>query len=174
MVEWSSVGAKGPELYLEGTVFKFSTRRDTTIMERILWPLLATLVLGGCATSTVEKRKEERAAAYAKLSPEFKTAVDVGELKVGMPIDAVYVAWGKPSQIVRGESSSGATTTWLYYGTQLVEYRYWSYGPYWHGSAYYCSPYPAYDYYPRSYVRAEVVFQNGLVSSWRTLPRAAY
>jgi hypothetical protein len=143
-------------------------------MERILWPLLAALVLSGCATSTIEKRKQERPAAYDKLSPEFKAAVDVAELKLGMPVDAVYMAWGKPSQILRGESSGGATTTWLYYGTQLVEYRYWSYGPYWYGSPHYCSPYPAYDYYPRSYVRAEVMFQNGLVSSWRTLPRSPY
>ena len=34
--------------------------------------LLATLLLTGCATSTVQSRKQERAAAYAALTPELQ------------------------------------------------------------------------------------------------------
>jgi hypothetical protein len=32
-------------------------------------------------------------------------------------MDAVYIAWGKPSQVLQGESSQGSTITWLYTGT---------------------------------------------------------
>ena len=68
---------------------------------------------------------------------------------------------------MQGESAGGPTTTWVYYGTEMAEYRYWAYrrssiGPY-----YYSSPSPAYDWYPRRYLQAEVMFQFGVVTSWR-------
>jgi len=128
-------------------------------------------LLSGCAThKTPEVRKQERAAAYASLSPEFQSLVDQGQIKVGMPMDAVYIAWGKPSQAAQGESTQGPLTTWLYYGTTFEEYRYWGSRPY--ASPYYGpSPTLERDYVPRQYVRAEVTFAHGVVSSWRTFPR---
>ena len=139
--------------------------------------LLASLVLCGCA-STVESRRKERASAYASFDPEYRMLVDQGRIKVGMPMDAVYIAWGKPSQIVHSESSAGQTVTWLYHGTYLQEYRYWSYSPwFYHGyypHAYYGSPMLDYDYIPHHYVRAEVTFNDGLVKQWRTLPQSRY
>ncbi len=138
--------------------------------------LLAGLVLCGCA-STVESRRKEKPAAYAELAPEFRPLVDAGRIKVGMPMDAVYIAWGKPSQTVHSESSSGETVTWLYNGTYLQEYRYWSYQPFFYGGYRpysYAAPYLDYDYVPYNYVRAEVVFQDGVVKQWRTLPQAPY
>jgi hypothetical protein len=125
--------------------------------------------LVGCATSTIQTRKQERVAAYGALSPEFRSAVDKGEIRTGMNMDAVYIAWGKPSQVFAGESSAGPTTTWLYFGTQMAEYRYWAYYRNLYGPYYYGAPLLAYDFYPRSYVRAEVQFENGLVKSWRSL-----
>lgn len=134
--------------------------------------LLAPLILFcGCATSTVDKRKQERYGAYSQLSPEARSLVDQGKIKVGMSMDAVYIALGKPSQILSGESSGGSTTTWLYHGTYLESHRYWSYRSVHYGSRCYAEPRLEYDYYPRSYVRAEVVFENGLVKEWRSLPQ---
>jgi hypothetical protein len=138
--------------------------------------LLASLLLGGCA-STIESRRKERTSAYASLDPEFRALVDQGRIKVGMPMDAVYIAWGKPSQIIQSESSGGQTVTWLYHGTYLQEYRYWSYSPWaYHGyyPYYYSSPMLDYDYIPHHYVRAEVTFEDGLVKQWRTLPQGRY
>jgi len=136
--------------------------------------LLCVVFLSGCATtSTVEKRKQERYDVYSKLSPEFKALVDQGKIKVGMPMDVVYLAWGKPSQVIQGESSEGQLTTWLYYGTTFEEYRYWAYRPS-YSHYYYPSPTLERDYVPRNYVRAEVVFENGVVKSWRSMPRAPY
>lgn len=120
----------------------------------------------GCATtSTIESRKQERVAAYAALSPEFKSLVDGGQIRKGMSEDAVYIAWGRPAQILQQEDQSGAATIWLYEGGWMEETRYW------YGRRY---PRLEHDYQPRSYVRAEIVFVDGRVVSWRTLPQPVY
>jgi hypothetical protein len=123
--------------------------------------VLALLALTGCATSSIESRRRERSAGYATLAPEVKSLVDQGQIRRGMTQDAVYIAWGKPSQVLQQEDQRGAITTWLYHGSYLEETRYWPYR----------ARVPANDYDIRSYINAEVVFQNGAVSSWRTLPK---
>lgn len=137
-------------------------------MKRIASFLFVALFAAGCATSTVDKRKHERSSAYAALSPEMRSLVDQSQIKVGMPMDAVYIAWGQPSQIATGESNSGTATTWIYTGTGWQEHRYWNYR-YYPGGRYhaYPTPYLDYDYVPYSYPAAEVVFENGVVKSWR-------
>jgi hypothetical protein len=125
----------------------------------------------GCAT-TVETRKEQRYGAYSSLTSEQKLAVDLGQIKVGMPMDAVYIAWGKPNQTLTSETASGTQVHWLYAGTYLQSYTHWSYpSPYspFHHS--YFGPELAHDYVVLSYIRAEVIFEGGLVKQWRTLPR---
>jgi hypothetical protein len=136
--------------------------------------LLSVLLLAGCATGSVETRRQERMTAYTALTPEQKDAVDHGKIKVGMSMDAVYIAWGKPSQILTSESSEGSTVTWLYHGTYLEEHRYWTYRGYYHRDRYYTSPHLSYDYYPRGYISAEVQFACGLVKEWRSLPQPGY
>ena len=82
----------------------------------------AALLVGGCASSSIEKRREERIQTYSSLAPEDKAMVDLGQIKVGMTMDAVYIAWGKPSQILLGETSDGQQTTWIYHGTHVEPY----------------------------------------------------
>ena len=123
--------------------------------------LVAAAFLTSCATtSTIGSRKQERASAYAALSPEFKSLVDTGQIRRGMTEDAVYIAWGKPAQVLQQEDQNGAATIWLYEGGWMEETRYWT-----------CRWYPVTDYQPRVYVRAEIIFVNGTVDSWRTLPQ---
>jgi len=118
-------------------------------------------------------------SAYTALKPEFQQLADQGRIIVGMPNDAVYIAWGKPSEVIRGQSANGATETWRYYGTCARPYQYWDYGPFdrrnpsfvgTHGSEYenynYPVPHLENDYYPQRYLRAEVTFQNGIVEDW--------
>lgn len=151
-------------------------------MRAVAFVILAALLITGCATpSTVETRKQERAAAYAELSPEMRALVDQGQIKVGMPEDAVYIAWGAPSQVERSASATGATTTWIYSGTGYQEHRYWRYPYYGHyGGRYghygYIHPLPTldYEYVPYRYTAAEVVFDNGLVKSWRHVTPPPY
>ena len=133
--------------------------------------LALTLLLVGCATTnTFEKRRGERMAAYNTLSPDFKTAVDHGQIKVGMPEDAVYIAWGPPAQILRSGSEQGEVTRWLYTGSYMEEYRYWT-GSRGRG---FPSSRLQYDYIPRDYVSAEVVFSGGVVKSWTMKPQPTY
>ena len=135
--------------------------------------LLLALFTAGCATSTVNKRKQERYSAYASLSPELRGLVDQSQIKVGMPMDAVYIAWGKPSQVATGQSSNGKTmTTWIYTGTTWHEHRYWNYRQNYYGHGRYGypqTPYLDYEYVPSSYVAAEVVFEEDVVKSWRNI-----
>jgi hypothetical protein len=135
--------------------------------------LAAFILLGtGCATSTIEKRRNERSAAYQSLAPETRSLVDQGQIAIGMPMEAVFIAWGKPSQVFTGQNErGGTTTTWVYTGTAWQEYRFWNYrmrgayGRY----GYTPEPFLDYDYVPRSYQSAEVVFENNVVKSWKNL-----
>lgn len=130
-----------------------------------LIPLLLVLLLAGCATGNpIESRKKEHAAVYNSLSPEFKTLVDQGRIGVGMTTDAVQISWGSPDQVLQNGSKDGVFTTWVYRGSFLEDTRYWG------GRRY---PYLGHDYQPRTYVSAEIVFANGVIKSWRTLPQPA-
>ncbi|MDW8310326.1 MAG: hypothetical protein RMK20_13210 [Verrucomicrobiales bacterium] len=124
---------------------------------------LLVLCIAGCATTNpIEARKQERAAAYAALPPETRALVDAGQIRTGMSEDAVYIAWGRPHQIAQQQDANGLVTVWIYEGGWMQETRYWS-G--WR------RPRLERDYFPRTYVRAEVVFRDGRVVSWRTLPQ---
>jgi outer membrane protein assembly factor BamE (lipoprotein component of BamABCDE complex) len=133
--------------------------------------MAVAVVLTGCKSSTVETRRAERPDAYAALQPDQRQLVDQGQIKVGMSEDAVYIAWGKPAQVVTSEDQSGRTTTWLYHGSVLEENRYWSYREVSRDGRVYLERYLDRDYNSRDYVSSEIVFQNGVVLRWRTLPR---
>lgn len=123
-------------------------------------------VLAGCVTpSTVESRIQERRAAYDAFSPEVRQLADAGRIRPGMDFDAVYIAWGKPDEVLASGDQRGEFVTWVYRGAFLEETRYWV------GRRF---PHLAHDYESRSYVRAEIVFFEGKVKSWRTLPQPAY
>ncbi len=69
-------------------MFRLEIKRPP--MKTFLLPLLlAAFALGGCATSSVDSRRTERRAAFDALPPETKSAVDQGQVKVGMSMDAV-------------------------------------------------------------------------------------
>lgn len=135
--------------------------------------LLAMLfATAGCATKpTVETRRQERSAAYEALSPEQKKLVDEGQIKVGMNEDTVYIAWGKPAQVLQSEDTNGHVTTWLYQGTTTDEYVGWRYvelaGP--NGPRF--ARRLDRDFNSRDYVSAELVFRDGQLQSWRTLAK---
>jgi hypothetical protein len=124
--------------------------------------VLAAAMLSGCATTTIQSRKQERYAAYSALSPEMRDAVDRGTIKVGMPMDAVYIAWGSPSQTTSGGNANGEVTTWLYDASYLATSTYIG----WRRTYY--------AYTPINYVRAQVDFANGIVKQWHTFAAPPY
>ncbi len=146
--------------------------RGVVMSVRALFTILAVGLLAvGCQTSTVESRRAERASAYAALPPEIKALVDQGQIKVGMSEDAVFIAWGPPSEVLHAESSGGRTTTWQFHSTVMQETRYWAYREVYRGNQQFLERYLERDYDPQTYVKAEIIFTNGVVKEWRTLPR---
>lgn len=139
-------------------------------------PLIVLLLALGCATkSTIETRRTEKISAYQALTPDQQATVDAGQVRVGMSSDAVYIAWGKPSEVLESEDSSGHYVTWRYYGSWLQENRYWAYREVNGGRhGVYLERYLASDYTPRDFVRSEIVFKEGKVLSWRTLPKPTH
>jgi hypothetical protein len=131
------------------------------------------LFLAGCATSTIESRRAEKMGAYTSLSADEQRLVDEGQIKIGMSADAVYIAWGPPSEVLESEDpQQGRITTWRYYGSWMQESRYWAYRETRRGEAdLYLERYLVTDYQPRDYVRAEIHLDKGKVISWRTLPK---
>lgn len=146
-------------------------------MKLSLLLLAAALLLSSCATSSIESRKKQRYQAYSELTPEQRAAVDSGQIKVGMTMDAVFVAWGKPHQVVSAETPAGAQTIWLYGDTYLHGHTYWGYRgfhPYRGRYGGYYGPTLQHEYIPVGYVKAEVVFEKGVVKQWRTLPSPGF
>ena len=133
------------------------------------------VLMAGCSTSTIESRKKERAAAYSALTVEEKELVDRGQIQTGMSRDTVYIAWGPPSQILQNQTgNAGVQTVWLYEGTTMQETRYWTFRQVPYRGHLFLERYLDRDYDPRAYVSAEIVFVDGKVASWRTLPRPTY
>ena len=137
--------------------------------------LLSFLLLASCATkSTIEMRRQEKFSAYDALPADQKAMVDAGQIRVGMSADTVYIAWGKPNEILESEDpQQGHLVFWRYYGSWLQENRYWAYREVNHGrrGGAYLERYLTSDYSPRDYVRSEIVLKEGKVISWRTLPK---
>lgn len=142
-------------------------------MKRFFILGLAAVLLTGCA-STIESRKKERYNSYSELSPEQRATVDAGQIKVGMTKDAVYIAWGKPQQVLTSESQAGRNEVWVYLGSYLQSYGYWGFRPFYGPYGYYQGPYFYHDYLPVAYAKAEVIFEKDVVKQWRTLPQPYY
>jgi hypothetical protein len=129
----------------------------------------AVLLLTGCMSSSVASRTKERPAAYAALPPDIKSLVDSEQIRVGMSEDAVYIAWGKPAQVLQSETERGAQTVWQYWGGWMEETRYWAYREVGRGGETCLERYLIHDYEPRTYLRAELVFVAGRLKEWHTL-----
>ena len=67
--------------------------------------------------------------------------------------------------MLQQEDQRGLVVFWLYHGGWLEETRYWPHN---------YSRMPVTDYQPRTYISAEITFLNGVVDSWRTLPKPTY
>ena len=127
--------------------------------------LLATAVVTAC--STVGTRKSERADAYNELSARYRALVDEGFIDVGMNTNAVYIAWGKPYQIMRVDFPSGERTVWVYTGAASEQVPSWQYRP---RSSPYSARTGSYDRTTTTILRRRtngwVSFENGTVVSF--------
>jgi outer membrane protein assembly factor BamE (lipoprotein component of BamABCDE complex) len=135
--------------------------------------VMAVWITAGCTTkSTVLTRKKERAGIYAGLAADDQALIDQGQIKVGMSPDAVYIAWGTPAQVLESDAGDGHVTTWLYQGNTTDEYLFWNFRevPRRDGTVF-LDRFLDRTYDFRSYVSAELIFRDGRLASWRTLPK---
>lgn len=95
----------------------------------------SAFIFTGCETT--ENRIAGHPDIFNTLSPRDQALVREGKIRSGMPVNAVWLAWGSPEQKTNGEMRGRVTETWIY--TQSTV------GPY--GSAYY----PYYGYGPGFY-----------------------
>ena len=133
--------------------------------------VLSALFAAGCASSTVESRRTERMAAYSALPADQRALVDQGQVRVGMNQDAVYIAWGAPQQKTQSEDGGGLSETWVYHGSTLDTYNYWTFRERTDRQGrVYLDRVMETDRQIHSYVSAEITFTDGQVKSWRTYP----
>ncbi|MFT6619936.1 MAG: hypothetical protein ACKVHO_15645 [Verrucomicrobiia bacterium] len=144
-------------------------------MSRICFLFIGAIMFVGCVTSTVEKRRTERWGAYSGLTAAHKSLVDQGEIEAGMTEDAVYIAWGEASQVLRSGDRKGNVTTWLYEETTNdTHYRWRTYQLTRDDGTRYLDRrmVPITEF--RDYVSAKLVFKDGALERWEMLPRPAH
>ena len=69
------------------------------------------------------------------------------------------------------DTAEGALTTWQFHGAWMQETRFWTYREVNKDNTTFLERYLERDYNPRDYVKAEIIFLNGVVKQWKTLPR---
>jgi len=129
------------------------------------------LVVSSCAVPSTQSRISSNGGMYSKLSPEHRRLVASGQISEGMSKDAVYLAWGTPGQVFKGERDGIRKERWVYsrsrpvpttsfgmgYGT-YPRYSRWGYnGCVYHG-------FPDTAYIPETV--ATVIFVGDKVESW--------
>jgi hypothetical protein len=151
----------------------------------------SAIILTGC--STTESRISEHPDIYQSLSPRDQELVSRGQIRVGMPENAVWLAWGSADQKAAGAMRGRSTETWVYTQTSTYGYGYpyygYGYGPGFgfgagfggvfrthHGGRFAFFGDPFYDPFYYSYIPPSVsypyktvTFSNGRVVSFQYL-----
>lgn len=87
-------------------------KRQTLSKALICGISASALFLAGC--STTETRISEHPEIFQSLSPHDQALVSRGQIRSGMPQNAVWLAWGAPDQKSVGEMRGRSTETWIY------------------------------------------------------------
>src|SRR5262249_32688484 len=66
----------------------------------------------GCATT--QSGVSNNPQLYPRLSATAQALVNQGQIRRGMTVDAVWLAWGIPEQKIPGDMHGGAGETWVY------------------------------------------------------------
>jgi hypothetical protein len=117
------------------------------------------LIFSGCATTG--GRISQHPEIYQSLSLGDQALVSQGQIRAGMTMDAVWLAWGKPDQKIPNMIDGRATETWVYlrYETPPSYGGPYAYGPF------------DWSYIPPKFVHPwrAVTFANGRVVFFRYL-----
>ena len=152
-----------------------STLIDSLWRERMIKPMerraasialtfgIATcaFMIAGCATTGA--RISNNPEIYRRLSATDQALVSQGQIRAGMTMDAVWLAWGTPDQKIPSERHGRPTETWMYirYDTPYPSYG----GPYYYGPFDWSYIPPKFPYPAKG-----VTFSNGRVVFFQYLP----
>ncbi len=119
-----------------------------------------TLVFSGCATT--ERRISQHPEIYQRLSARDQSLVSQGQIRAGMTMDAVWLAWGTPDEKIPDNIGDRPSETWLYLRYQT---------PPSYGSPYYYGPFD-WSYIPPKFPYASrgATFSNGKVVFFQYVP----
>jgi len=119
-----------------------------------------TLIFTGCATT--EARISQHPEMYQRLSSRDQSLVSQGQIRPGMTMDAVWLAWGTPDQKIPANVGDGRGETWVYLRYET---------PPSYGGPYYYGPFD-WSYIPPKFVYPSrgVTFSNDKVVFFRYLP----
>jgi hypothetical protein len=119
----------------------------------------AALFLTSCGTPGA--RISQHPEIYQSLSPRDQGLVSQGQIRPGMNVDAVWLAWGTPEQKIPGPMRDAETWVYVRYTTPFPSY----------GVPYYYGPFD-WSYIPPKfpYPSKGVTFSKGKVVFFRYLP----
>jgi hypothetical protein len=86
-----------------------------------LYPM-ALLVLALAACDTFERRSQEHAATFERLTPEEREKLKRGVIEIGNTPEMVYIALGRPDEKHETTTAAGNDTVWIY-NTYHQEYE---------------------------------------------------
>ena len=123
---------------------------------------IAATVLLFTSCGTTGQRISQHPEIYQRLSPRDQALVSQGQIRLGMTMDAVWLAWGIPEQKIPGYGRGHPTETWVYLRYET---------PPSYGGPYYYGPFD-WSYIPPKfpYPSKGVTFSNGRVVFFRHLP----
>lgn len=99
-------------------------------MKALFAALAVGLWLTSCVPSTPQTRIQQDPRKFDALSHKEQSLVQQGQISRGMSPDAVYLAWGSPSNSFQGSKDDKLTERWDYAGSRPVQTTtfYGSYG----------------------------------------------
>jgi hypothetical protein len=127
----------------------------------LIFGITATaLILVGCETT--QTRISQHPEMYQRLSAKDQAFVSQGQIRAGMTMDAVWLAWGAPDQKIPDNMGDRPTETWLYLRYQT---------PPSYGAPYYYGPFD-WSYIPPKFPYASkgATFSNGRVVLFQYVP----
>ena len=136
------------------------TMKGQVTSKALMFGLAAgALLFTSCATT--EARISKHPEIYQRLSPRDQALVSQGQIRPGMTMDAVWLAWGTPDQKVPGNRRGDPTETWVYLRYET---------PPSYGAPYYYGPFD-WSYIPPKFIYPlkGVTFSNGKVVFFRYL-----
>ena len=122
-------------------------------------------MIAGCQSSGVAQRRVERTGAYQSMDAAMRNLVNQGKVQNGMDTNAVFIAWGPPTDAFTVDIPGGQRLIWTYEKEWVYEGK--RFLP--RGSDEYGRPIYAIERWrrPITYAARSATFADGKVIQWK-------